>query len=787
MKNASVLSFLTVFIINTFTGVFAQLPNSNPVNSSLYSDTVEALHYHIHLIDINQTSKTLKGYTKVLLKSHFDNVTEVKLELATLTVDSVFVRNTKVNTFYQSGQSVVVTLPAALQNNDTVSIGVYYQGNTFVDGSDWGGFHFYYDYAFNLGVGFESIPHNLGKAWFPCIDDFHDRALYDVYITVPDSKKGISGGLLQQVTSNNNGTSTWHWKTDFTLPTYLISASIGNYELKQDSFNGLERLIPITFYGRPSDTSKIAGTFINLKSILQAFEAHFGPYPLERVGYTATAKGAMEHAGNISYPYSGWNGNTSSDWWYAHELSHMWFGDAVTCASAEDMWLNEGWAVWCESLFREVLYGTNAYKDNIRSKLKEVIYKTYLNDGGYYALYGIPQTITYGSTVYDKGGQVTHTLRNYMGDNLFFPAVKAYLQQFKYNYASTYDLRDFLSAHSGLDLNPFFDAWVFTPGFPHFSIDSVQKITVANGFEVKVYVRQQWKGATYLADNNHLEITFMGNNWQSLTDTLVFSGATGSKTFFVPFEPTTVMADLNEKISDATTDQAITIKTTGTTNYPQSYAMVITQQIVDSALVRITHNWVAPDTLNPVVNGLRISDSRYWTVEGIFPTGFSAKGKFTYDRSVGLDNMLFANPQDSLVILFRPGSGHPWKGTKFVKTGGNLFGYITVDTLQKGEYALAVWERLFLDAHQGHELLKTDMRVFPNPAESFCKVSFESKCKTRVSIYDTLGKLWFVKAFESGKNEFMYAPETTSASTFIIRLEDEKGRELDSKKIIFKN
>lgn len=786
MKNASVLSFLTVFIINTLTSVFAQLPNSKAVNSSLYSDTVEALHYHIHLIDINQTSKTLKGYTKVLLKSHFDNVTEVKLELATLMVDSVFVRNTKVNTFYQSGHSVVVTLPIALQNTDTVSIGVYYQGNTFVDDSDWGGFHFYYDYAFNLGVGFSSIPHNLGKAWFPCIDDFHDRALYDVYITVPDTKKAISGGLLQQITVNNNGTSTWHWKTDFTLPTYLISASIGYYELKQDTFNGIERQIPITFYGRPSDTSKIAGTFINLKSILQAFETHFGPYPLERVGYTATAKGAMEHAGNISYPYSGWNGNTSNDWWYAHELSHMWFGDAVTCASAEDMWLNEGWAVWCESLYREVLYGTNAYKDNIRSKLKEVIHKTYLNDGGYYALYGIPQTLTYGSTVYDKGGQVTHTLRNYMGDNLFFPAVKAYLQQFKYNYASTYDLRDFLSAHSGLDLNPFFDAWVFTAGFPHFSIDSVQKIAVPNGFEVKVYVRQQWKGATYLADNNHLEITFMGNNWQSITDTLVFSGATGSKTFFVPFEHTTVMADLNEKISDATTDQAITIRSTGTTNYLQSYAAVITQQIADSALVRITHNWVAPDTLNPVINGLRISDSRYWTVEGIFPTGFSAKGKFTYDRSIGLDNTLFTNPQDSLVILYRPGSGHPWKATKFVKTGGNLFGYITVDTLQKGEYALAVWERLFLDAHQGHELLKTDMRVFPNPVESFCKVSFESKCKSRVSIYDTLGKLWFVKAFEPGKNEFMYAPETTSASTFIIRLEDEKGRELDSEKIIFK-
>lgn len=786
MKNTRILSILTLFIIvNNLNSVFAQSNQYKGTTTAIYSDTIEALHYTICLTDINQTSKSIKGYTEILLKSHINNLSVVKFELASLLVDSVILQNSNSNSFSQSVSNVFINLPSPLFINDTLTIGIYYHGVTFVDPSGWGGFHFYNEYAYNLGVGFDAIPHNLGKAWFPCIDDFHDRALYDVHITVPNTKKAISGGQLQQIVDNGNGTSTWHWKTDYTLPTYLISASIGFYELKQDTYNGIERQIPITFYSRPSDTAKIAGTFANLKNILQVFETHFGPYPLERVGYTATEKGAMEHACNISYPFSGWNGTTTDEWWYAHELSHMWFGDAVTCASAEDMWLNEGWAVWCESLYREILFGKQAYMDNMRSKLKEVLLNTYLTDGGYFALYGIPQTITYGSTVYDKGGQVTHTLRNYMGDELFFPAIKAYLQQFKYYYASTYDLRDFLSAYSGMDLNPFFDAWVFSPGFPHFSIDSIQKHASDNGFEITVFVRQRWKGASLLANNNHLEICFLGSSWQKVTDTIVFSGATGMKTFFIPFEPIAVMADLDEKISDATTDQAYTIKTTGETNYAQSYAKVITDQILDSAYVRITHNWVAPDSLHPPVPGLRISDSRYWTVEGIFPSGFKAKGKFTYSKTVGLDNTLITNSKDSLVILYRKNSGSAWMPVSFVKLGGWMGGSITVDTLRAGEYALAIWDRLFLKANQGKQIQESILNISPNPAKEACKVSFNIDETANLAVFDTTGKQLFLKSFAAGNHDFIYTAQTNSSTILIFRLTNEKGREIECKKIVF--
>jgi aminopeptidase N len=788
MTKAYLFVFLTFFsLINNSNDLFAQFSHKENESTALYSDTLEAAHYGIYLTDINLTDKTIEGYTEARLVSKINSLSEIKLELASLTVDSVFIGPTKTTSFNHIDNVLTISLFSLMNAGDTVKTKIYYHGQPFVDPSGWGGFHFSGDYALNLGVGFDAIPHNLGKAWFPCIDDFQDRALYDVYLTVPNNKKAVSGGNLVDVTDHGNNTSTWHWKTDFTLPTYLISATTGPYELVSDSYDGLLSTIPITYYCRAIDTAKVAGTFVNMKNIMQVFESHFGPYPFERIGYTGTpgGLGAMEHACNVSYPFSGWSGNTDDEWWYAHELSHMWFGNKVTCASAEDMWLNEGWAVWCESLYREGIYGKQSYKDNMRSKLKDVLLSTHVTDGGYYAVYGIPQTLIYGNTVYQKGGQVTHTLRGYMGDSLFFGGVKAYLQQYGYNFASSFYLRDFLTAYSGTDMSPFFDAWVFAPGFPHFSIDSAITVPSGDGYNVTVYVRQKLKGTTQYANANHLEISFLDNNWQKTTDTIVFSGVTGSKTFHLPFSPVEVMADAEEKLSDATTDIAKTLKTTGEYDFPQTYCKVLVDQISDSALVRITHNWVAADSLAVAQPGLRISDSRYWTVEGIFPADFKAKGKFTYSRATTLDLTLITSSKDSLVMLYRADAGQPWRGTSFSRIGPWTAGIITVDTLQRGEYTLAVWDRLFLNQSEKSGVKTGFMNIYPNPACHAVNIDFDSPAKTLLFVFDTLGKQVSKKKFEAGPNHFTWAKSGTTASVLYFNLTDLTGNILESKKVVF--
>ena len=673
------------------------------------SGTINVLHYNIHLDVLNLTAKQIKGYTTLNFTPRINNSDHITLQLLNMNIDSVFLGAKKNKTFSYAGGLLEIPFPKPAGIGDTLNATVYYHGQPYVDPSAWGGFHFSGQYAFNLGIGFKSDPHNLGRAWFPCIDDFRDRATYDIFGRVENDKKAICGGTLVSVTDNGDATSTWHWNLGKSIPAYLASIAVGDYALVADTFPGMNARIPITYYILPAEVPKVFGTFLHMKEIMATYESHFGPYPFERVGITATAIGAMEHATNIAFPYSGITGDLSGEWWYAHELSHMWFGDMVTCASAEDMWMNEGWAVWCESLFREGIYKYDAYRDNMRSKLRNVLQNTHITDAGYRALYGVPTKYTYGSTVYDKGGIVVHTLRNYLGDSLFFGGVKAYLRQYAYNHASTYDLRDFLSACSGINLNDFFEAWVFRSGFPQFSIDSVTVLPNRGSYNAKVFVHQKLKGVSVYANSNRLEVTFMGPQWQFYTDTIAFSGKFGSKTFTIPFVPVATMVDLHEKISDATTDIAKVIKTIGEIDFPETFAKIIVKKVPDSAYVRITHNWVAPDSLKTPIAGLRLSDCRFWTVEGLFPAGFDAKGLFYYDQDNFLDNVLLIHSGDSIVILYRPGTKADWRPTSFVKFGSFNAGYLEVDSLQRGEYTFAVYDKHFtgkVERHKSNQVIK---------------------------------------------------------------------------------
>ena len=495
-------------------------------------DTVHAVHYSIHLNEIDTDHQMIAGFTEVRLTPLIDDLQYIPLELKDLTVDSVFVDNMK-HGFTHNGEILRIPVAWKAKRGDTLLVGVFYNGKPFHE--NWGGFHFSGDYAFNLGVAIDSIPHNMGKAWFPCVDDFTDRATYDFHITVPDNQKAICGGMLQDTVNNGDGTQTWHWSLNHNIPTYLASVAIGNYLLYDDEYYGLEDTIPINIYTRPSEINKVAGSFIHLKQVLQWYEEKFGPYPFGRVGYTGTATGAMEHATNIAYPHSSINGGTASESLYVHELAHMWFGDKVTCSSAEDMWINEGWASFCDIFYLEELYSYDEYITTMRHEHREMLRTAHKTDGGYYALNNIPQNHTYGDHAYDKGATVTNTLRGYLGDSLFYDAMSAYLNHFAWQSVSSFDMRDFLTDYTGIDMTGFFDAWVMTPGTPHFSIDSSRITEGDASFMVDIYLNQKYKGADFLADDNILEVTFVDENFNFQSDTIHFSGKTGHSVKYLSF------------------------------------------------------------------------------------------------------------------------------------------------------------------------------------------------------------------------------------------------------------
>lgn len=733
---------------------------------SILSDTLDALSYTIYLSDFDFGAEEFKGQTDVVLMSKIDALDELKLELQDLTVDSVFIDGSEIEGFSHEGFFVHIPLPDAINTGEVVTATVFYHGHPFHE--SWGGFHWAGEYCFNLGVGFVSIPHNLGKTWFPCIDDFQDRATYDVHVTIEEGKDAVCGGLLESITNNGDGTRTYHWSLEQTIPTYLASVAIGDYARWTDTYNGIEEDVPIEIWVKPGDSSKVDAAFEKLNQIMAIFETSFGPYPWDRIGYVGTSIGAMEHATNIAYPHFSIGPGISNESLYTHELSHMWFGDNVTCSSAEEMWLNEGWAVFSEALYREFIYGKESYDDFIRSTHASVIQYCHTpgKDGSYFPLNEIPQAITYGMSAYDRGATVAHSLRGYLGDEVFFDAMAGYNEFFKYNYASSYDMRDFITEHTGIDMSDWFDNWVFHSGTPHYSVDSFSVVAAGSSYDVTVYMKQKRHGPAFTGNSNKIELTFMDGSWNQHDETVMFDGETGMQTFTVPFLPDLIIPDLHEKQSDAITDHVQTITETGSVNFTTTFVELDVESVGgDSAFVYIGHQWAPPDPLTTPILGLTISDYRYWIVDGIIPDGFNATGIFWYNKNTYLDDGIISSAADSVLILYRPSAAHEWQYIDFTKVGLWNIGKIYVEDLQKGQYAIAVADETFVGLNEKKE--SPGLHIYPNPGEGAFRIGVNQP--GTLKFYDLAGNLLDAIHVQKYQDTVLWDPGTLNEGTYVVR------------------
>ena len=217
---------LSLVLLLTFANIQAQT----------VGESIDVTHYEIHLWGFDFANRTLQGEAFVDFNTTASLSTLV-LELKTLTVTDVASDYYGVESFSQEGDFLTIVFDETIAANEHVTLDVRYGGSTFSE--TWGGVEWWgTDYVYNLGVGFESQPHNLGKTWFPCVDNFTDKATYDLIISVSNDKKAICGGNLVEHYDNGDGTSTWHWFTPQEISTYHISFAIGNYELWQDTYEG---------------------------------------------------------------------------------------------------------------------------------------------------------------------------------------------------------------------------------------------------------------------------------------------------------------------------------------------------------------------------------------------------------------------------------------------------------------------------------------------------------------------------------------------------------------------
>lgn len=758
------------------------------------SDSIDILHYSINLSIVDLPQHQIAGYTDVTARILPNGLYQFPLDLQQLTVDSIFVETFNIPAWDYNDTLLLIPIPFIVAQGDTIDVRVYYHGTPQIDPSTWGGFYFTSTYAYNIGVGFESNPHTYGRVWFPCTDDFQDKALFDYIITVDSGKIAVCGGNFISTSTNPDHSVTCHWQSTAPIPPYLASVAVGDYIAIKSTYYGIEADIPVRIYIPQADSLDALGSFANLNNILAAFENRFGPYKLERVGYVGVPfnAGAMEHACNIAYPLLCINGGLTYESLYAHELSHMWFGDAVTCATAEDMWVNEGWAVFCEFEFTNAIYGVDAERAYVRSKLKEVLQFAHIIDNGFRSVCGIPQEYTYGTTVYDKGGLVVHTLKHYMGDSTFYDAVKVYIDSMSYGNIGCSDLGLLLETVSGVPLGDFFDAWVLREGFPHFDVDSFDysPIPASSDFSVNVYIRQKLFGTNTYPISNKVEITFMDSAWNEFTVLAEFDNITEELNFTVPFEPTCLIVDKKEDVADAITSYDLVWKSTGNTVLSDILCQANVTSISDSSYIRAEHHWVTPDQVISNPDIYRISPNRYWEFSGILAPGTQVQTRFTYTRvqstsSGYLDHMLLLSTTsaDSLILVYRPGPGFDWQQIPFTKVGTVNTGYLMTDFFALGEYALAIGEPY----QSGIEINNqgASLQVYPNPSSDTFTFETNSAEPTKINIYDISGKPVFSERINAGSQQSYWSPINCESGYYIVELTDIKNVVINSCKIFY--
>ena len=381
-----------------------------------------------------------------------------------LIVDSVRYKNNKLTFLRPSNNSVVINLGVTLEKNIKDEIIIFYKGVPPVANSPFSTF----TNSTHAGVPVMwtlSEPYG-GRDWWPCKNGLNDKAdSIDISITTPDKYTSSSNGLLTKEVLAG-GKRTTYWKHRYPIATYLIAIAATNYTIIKDSIQVGNKWLPLMEHAYPERISEFKNAASITKRTMQLLHNTFTPYPFinERYGHTQFGfSGGMEHQTN-SFMVN------MNETLIVHELAHQWFGNKITCGSWKDIWLNEGFAIFCTNYNTEKFYSENALLNLYGSQINFI---TSNKKGTVYVDDTSSVSRIFDSRLtYTKGGWVLQMLRWKLGDEYFFKAVKNYLEDpaLAYRYAFTPDLKKHFEIASGKNLDEFFKDWVYGSGYPSYQL-----------------------------------------------------------------------------------------------------------------------------------------------------------------------------------------------------------------------------------------------------------------------------------------------------------------------------
>ncbi len=476
----------------------------------------DVTYYHLD-VRIDPSAKTVNGSNEIRFRV-LEDCTTLQIDLfKNMDLDSVVLDGAARCNVRRDGNAMFVTTPAQLRKGERHSLLVSYGGKPVVARRPpWdGGFIWTKDSTGGpwVAVTCEGTGASL---WWPNKDhpaDEPDSML--ISITVPPGLEDVSNGRLRSKDVLPDGWTRFNWFVSYPINNYCVTVNVGTFAHISDTYINRDTLT-LDYYVLPQNLERAKRQFVQVKSMLDAFEYSFGPYPFIRDGYKLVdaPHNGMEHQSCVAYGNgytNGYRGAASSaegltfDFIIVHESAHEWWGNSVTAADNADMWIHESFGAYAEALFVERQLGRDASLRYINAKKQNV-----RNSAPMQGVYGVNNEGS--GDMYDKGQLVLNTLRSSIdNDSLWFSILRGIQTRFRYKTISYDSLVFFISEATGKDYRPFFDQY-----FRHSGIPRLDTYVAKRGDSTSV--RYRWTGVVP-GFSMPVRITTGDGTWRQITPT----------------------------------------------------------------------------------------------------------------------------------------------------------------------------------------------------------------------------------------------------------------------------
>ncbi len=438
-------------------------------------------HYDLAL-DISEHGNDVRGEATIRIVVRESNSSELRLDLKKMSVAAVRIAQQALP-FKYDGYTLAVVLPAGYKSGDTLQLAISYSG-TPQDGL------IIRNNKFGRRVMFADNWPDRASFWFPAIDHPSDKATVDFRLTVPAHLTVVANGLLQEVRASRPEHKTWHWRERTPIPTYCMVFGAAEFAVGSlapgTSF-------PVSYYVFPEEAAHAQQNFGRVPEMIDFFTKRIGEFPYEKLALvqSVTRFGGMENASVVFFAENSFGKDLNFEGTTAHEIAHQWFGDAVTPAGWQHLWLSEGFATYGEALFYEYTDGPEKFREKMAARRETYLQFAQQHPHGRVLEAGITDYMQLlNASNYSKGAWVLHMLREFVGEENFWLGLRTYYARFRNDNATTDDLLVVMEEVSGDSLKWFFKQWLEQPGHPQVQI-SWQWHPLASSLEVTLRQTQE--------------------------------------------------------------------------------------------------------------------------------------------------------------------------------------------------------------------------------------------------------------------------------------------------------